>query len=546
MLRTETNTAIKSNNCISKEVDNLATWREMAKRGDASAQCYLGLSYMHGYGVQKSVKHALEYYSKAATQNNAIAQYMLGAFYISEAAVIKDYKEAVRWFTAAAKQGHAKAQYKLGMSYMTGKGSEKDIKLAVSWFNQSAEQNNELAQYKLAVCYERGMGIEKDAKQAVKWYSRSALQGNANAQYKLGICYEDGIGIEPDENQAVKWYSKAAEQGNARAQLQLGYCLEYGLGTEQDIQQAVKWYIKSSRRGNCHAQKNLGLCFLKGIGVEKNEEQAKKWLNKAAKGGNLFAQNWLAEKLSYDAQWIYDQKCRNTECYIPKELPSPVSQVGPYCGIAAFVGAVNYSRCLSYPLYATKYEKAAANEISIKSDIVFEQLKEMQATKINQKWHTQYGEIYNINIFSKLAKYYDIEGCEAYILKEDCTQNEYQTALFDALKENKILVVACESSGGMPTREEGEGTHWVLVPGGWLDDNGDAYVCAMHHEVYAKWSIAELYQSNQQIPDENPLKKGGHLNKFRFSFFAVPMAEHSIEQITQTNFSSKELGSIHT
>ncbi len=75
---------------------------QLAERGDARAQAFLGFMYEHGRGVPQ------------------------------------DYVAAVYWYTCAAEQGHATAQYLLGLMYDKGHGVERSDTLAYMWLNLAA------------------------------------------------------------------------------------------------------------------------------------------------------------------------------------------------------------------------------------------------------------------------------------------------------------------------------------------------------------------------------------------------------------------------
>jgi len=48
---------------------DVAEFRKAAARGDAEAQCELGVCYEYGFGVQEDLKQAVVWYRKAAEQD---------------------------------------------------------------------------------------------------------------------------------------------------------------------------------------------------------------------------------------------------------------------------------------------------------------------------------------------------------------------------------------------------------------------------------------------------------------------------------------------
>ena len=114
--------------------------KKQAEAGDIEAQFNLGMCYANGYGVEKNLTEAANWYRKAAEQGYAAAQYNLGLYYHNGYGVEKNLPEAVKWYRKAAEQGDAEAQYILGLCYYCGDGVEKNLAEAVKWFRKAAEQ----------------------------------------------------------------------------------------------------------------------------------------------------------------------------------------------------------------------------------------------------------------------------------------------------------------------------------------------------------------------------------------------------------------------
>ena len=88
------------------------------------------------------------------------------------------------------------------------------------------------------------------------------------------------------------------------------------------------------------------------------------------------------------------------------------------------------------------------------------------------------------------------------------------------------MVLSCEieTENEMPAQKKGLGTHWVWGLGYWKEPNGQYYLLVSHHGYYCAWPVHDLYESNK-TPDINPRLNGGHLKKFRFSLFEVPVVK---------------------
>lgn len=217
------------------------TYIKAAKKGDADAQCRIGLCYSKGDGIDK------------------------------------DDKKAVSWWRKAAEQGHAMSQQFLGRSYEVGKGITKDPSQAVYWYRKSAEQGNDTALLMLALFYMTEKGGQKDYAQAVYWLRKAEEKGQIEAIYWLGVCYSNGWGVDKNETQAFERYRKAAEKGHAGAQLCLGYSYSEGLGVSKDLNQAVFWLQRSVNNGEAKANSYLAVAKKKmqeQVAKEKAHKQA--------------------------------------------------------------------------------------------------------------------------------------------------------------------------------------------------------------------------------------------------------------------------------
>lgn len=93
----------------------------LAEKGDARAQFNIGYMHANGWGVQRNLASAVDWYRKAAEQGLEIAQHYLGIAYINGDGIERDDAEAARWFKRAAEQGFSRAQLMLGRMYLGGK-----------------------------------------------------------------------------------------------------------------------------------------------------------------------------------------------------------------------------------------------------------------------------------------------------------------------------------------------------------------------------------------------------------------------------------------
>ena len=145
-----------------------------------------------------------------SAKGDAHAQNAIAVRYREGRGVDRDLRAAVRWHTRAAKNGNADSQYVLGRMYENGEGVKADPYRAAEWYAVAAGAGNHRdAQFALGRLYYRGLGVPHDTGEAITWYLKAARQGQPAAQYVMGALYAGGGGVDRDYVEAYKWYSLA-------------------------------------------------------------------------------------------------------------------------------------------------------------------------------------------------------------------------------------------------------------------------------------------------------------------------------------------------
>lgn len=220
-----------------------------AIKGNAEAQCQLGVNLLNGSEVGKNCPKGMEWLTKSANQGYAKAQYILGRVYYKGEILTKDYNMAFEWWSKAAEQGHVEAQHNLGIIYARGDGIQSDLKKAVLWISKVARLGNIAALKDLVICLNK-TGVEEDSEEAKRvnrlvGIMEQAQQGDAKMQNLLGVYYYKGDFLKVDYSKAFDCFYKAAEQECVNAQFNLGVCYETGNGVARDSGMANEWYAKS-------------------------------------------------------------------------------------------------------------------------------------------------------------------------------------------------------------------------------------------------------------------------------------------------------------
>ena len=149
-----------------------------ADAGHPIAQLEIGLLFAYGSETtNRSDTEAVSWYHKAALQNQADAQCYLGIAYHVGRGVEQNYKEALRWYRLAAAQGQATAENNLGWLLLTGATGQdaSDIreqqKEAVTWFYKAASHGEPFGKANLGLCFAVGLGgLEVDTTVSLALY----------------------------------------------------------------------------------------------------------------------------------------------------------------------------------------------------------------------------------------------------------------------------------------------------------------------------------------------------------------------------------------
>jgi uncharacterized protein len=139
-----------------------------------SAQQQVQLSKAQAAFTRNNYMRSHDLWLPLAESGIAEAQYSLGFLYQSGWGPERDLLQAVEWYTRAAEQNETRAQFNLGVLLITGEDEvEKDTEAGLLWLTRSAEGNNIRAKELLIDIYGNGKyGIEKSIKKAEYWKSR--------------------------------------------------------------------------------------------------------------------------------------------------------------------------------------------------------------------------------------------------------------------------------------------------------------------------------------------------------------------------------------
>jgi len=212
---------LKEGSTIYNPQEALATYQELAEKGNVIAMNGLGVIYSKGLGVPMNEKEGIKWFEKAANNGYANAWYNLALFYKDGVGKTKDPFKAVTNFEKAAKAGYTPAWQKWAEMYKDGEGVTQNYQLAMDIFKQGADNGSTRCLYGQGYLYYKGLGCTQDYDKAIELFQLGSQKGDRVAMYMLGLCFRNGYGTIIDSKKAKYWLEKSASNGEKMAQQEL-------------------------------------------------------------------------------------------------------------------------------------------------------------------------------------------------------------------------------------------------------------------------------------------------------------------------------------
>ena len=202
---------------------------------------------------------AFALFCEAAEQGDADGINMVGMSYVHGRGVEKDRHKAAVQFLKAARMGHPQAQYNLGLLLCgEGKACTQGLERSVHWFRKAADQEYVPAYWEMGNAYREGLGVKQDFHEAAAWFTSGVQAGDPSCMTFLGLMHFRGEGMAEDEETAVELWREAADMDNSDAMLYLGVCCERGLGgLKKSGRKAAGWYRMADYFGSVNAAESL-------------------------------------------------------------------------------------------------------------------------------------------------------------------------------------------------------------------------------------------------------------------------------------------------
>jgi TPR repeat protein len=138
----------------------------------------------------------------SAEKGDARAQCFVGLHYTFGIAVTQDLAKAVQWLHKSANQGFAPGEYSLGWCYKHGFGAATNRTASDEWFRRAAAHGYTPAKHEAALTADR----RGNRSEALKLLREAAEKGFPSSQFLLGSVASDPV-------ESYMWHSLAAENG---------------------------------------------------------------------------------------------------------------------------------------------------------------------------------------------------------------------------------------------------------------------------------------------------------------------------------------------
>ena len=264
---------------VAKDSDKAFEWMlKAAKKGNISAQLWVGQAYENGLGAKRDFAESIKWYKEASDQGDVSAPFAISLVYRQGrgATVKKDLDKWKEWLRKSAELGYAEAQEELGRSLFMGDDIKKDLNEARFWLRRSAVQGFVRAQNGYAITLIEGHGGPKDLINGFKWVLIAARAGSREARQML-------FGIEQNLTRPQKLQaSKLAEAFVPRIERRMS-------ATNKSAPKDIKALQAAANKGKPDAQFELGRLYATGIGLKVDRVQAYKWLALADQSGHVEA-----------------------------------------------------------------------------------------------------------------------------------------------------------------------------------------------------------------------------------------------------------------
>lgn len=231
-----------------------STFKNAATSGNAEAMYYYGLCLENGYGTQRDIYEAMNWYLKAADKGNGEACFRVSQAYTNSCVVYGSHAKAAKYAKLSAQAGCAAGEELYAGLLANGKhGVTKNTSEAMRYYQQSASKGYEDAYCDLAQIYYHGLfGFPVDIAKSQQYLEKLKACKTGRGYNQLAHMYQDGSAGTISYQEAFNLFVKSAEMGCGESADELASLYRYGSSTwsiPMSEENAIYWYKKAYEDG---------------------------------------------------------------------------------------------------------------------------------------------------------------------------------------------------------------------------------------------------------------------------------------------------------
>jgi len=218
---------------------------EAAEEGNPEALTLIGRLYEEGFGVQRDLTLAGEYYIRAirfdspraslllwklvqndqfkkqlderSKDNDPVALFDWAGITALQYDVTLNDQQAFELLQKSADQHHIPALIELGLCAYQGRWTKQDRNAAIALWNEAASLGSREARIRIAAAKVTGDFSDHGYSVYLPILFDAAQQGVLIAQLALAYCYEHGYGLQENKGEAARLYRVCAQRGSQNA-----------------------------------------------------------------------------------------------------------------------------------------------------------------------------------------------------------------------------------------------------------------------------------------------------------------------------------------
>ena len=249
----------------------------------------LAYMYENGFGTEKNLTNAFNYYLQSAEKGNTKSQIKVATMFDEGIGTKKSLARAMVWYRVCAEREEVYALRRLGDIYLEGNIVEENLSEAAYWYEKAVKQNDTPSMACLAYILSCNKSVKPDYERAMQLLQIPLANNDPMAQFAYAQMLENGNGVEQNTTLAMKYYTMSGEQGLSLSKeiMAINTYNKYNdfsgfLDIDfRKISRAESWLI-------------IGKEYESGINLKQNNTESEKCYQKAAQMGNIEAINRLS------------------------------------------------------------------------------------------------------------------------------------------------------------------------------------------------------------------------------------------------------------